>query len=97
MFARLVPIDAVRSFDLPQGVNECIIANALTDTGSVPKCRLVFSNPPATEISVSCFQASSLIEQEFERTSDIRLLPGFSLRFRSGLRWWPLSREHDNL
>jgi len=28
MFGGLVPIDAVRSFDLPQGVNECIIAEA---------------------------------------------------------------------
>gem|GEM_PF-2606012 len=34
MFGGLVPIDAVRSFDLPQGVNECIIAKAFVEQGS---------------------------------------------------------------
>jgi hypothetical protein len=33
MFGGLVPIDAVRSFDLPQDVNECIIAESLIELG----------------------------------------------------------------
>jgi hypothetical protein len=43
MFGGLVPIDAVRSFDLPQGVNEWIIAESLTE-------RLFLESERGTEI-----------------------------------------------